>query len=36
MDNRRIPLIVGVTGHIALRPSDLPALSAAVRTNSYI
>ena len=32
MENCRIPLIVGVTGHIALRPSDLPALRAAVKT----
>ena len=30
MDNRRIPLIVGVTGHIALRSADLPALRASV------
>lgn len=28
----RIPLVVGVTGHIALRPSDLTALRAAVKS----
>ena len=32
MDNRRIPLIVGVTGHIALRPDDMPALRASVKS----
>lgn len=32
MDNRKIPLIVGVTGHIALRPSDLDALRDSVRS----
>ena len=31
MDMGKIPLIVGVTGHIALREADLPALRAAVR-----
>ena len=32
MDDRRIPLIVGVTGHIALREADIPALRVAVRS----
>ena len=32
MEACRIPLIVGVTGHIALRPSDVPALCAAVKS----
>lgn len=30
MDSRKIPIIVGVTGHIALRSFDLPALRASV------
>ena len=30
-DTGRIPLIVGVTGHIALREADVPAIRAAVR-----
>lgn len=30
MDSRKIPLIVGVTGHIALRPADIPVLRTAV------
>ena len=32
MDKKKIPLIVGVTGHIALRPSDLPALRRSVKS----
>ncbi len=32
MGNSRIPLIVGATGHIALRPADLPALRDSVRS----
>ena len=30
MDSPRIPLVVGVTGHIALREADVPALRRAV------
>lgn len=30
MDVRKIPLVVGATGHVALREADLPALRAAV------
>ena len=30
MNTGKIPLIVGVTGHIALREADLPAIRAAV------
>ena len=29
-DNRTIPIVVGVTGHRAIRPEDRDALSAAV------
>ncbi len=31
MDARKIPLIVGVTGHIGLREADVPAIRAAVK-----